>query len=44
MKIPDALEPTFEQLKYKLDQTKSHLEKKEFLKEQRTLGLGVKAA
>jgi hypothetical protein len=33
MKTPDALEPTFEQLKYKLDQAKNHLEKEELLKE-----------
>jgi hypothetical protein len=41
MKTPDALEPTFEQLKYKLDQTKNHLEKGELLEEQRALGLGA---
>jgi hypothetical protein len=41
MKTPDALEPTFEQLKYKLDQTKNHLENEELLKEQRALGLST---
>jgi hypothetical protein len=39
MKTLDALEPTFEQLKYKLDQAKNHLEKEELLEEQRALGL-----
>jgi hypothetical protein len=37
MKTLDALEPTFEQLKYKLDQAKNHLEKEELLEEQRAL-------
>jgi hypothetical protein len=41
MKTPDALEPTFEQLKYKLDQAKNHLEEEELLEEQRALGLGA---
>jgi hypothetical protein len=41
MKTLDALEPTFEQLKYKLDQAKNHLEKEELLKDQRALGLGA---
>ena len=41
MKTPNALEPTFEQLKYKLDQAKNHLEKEELLEEQSTLGLGA---
>jgi hypothetical protein len=39
MKMLDALEPTFEQLKYRLDQAKYHLEKEELLEEQRALGL-----
>jgi hypothetical protein len=41
MKTPDALEPIFEQLKYKLDQAKNHLEKEELLEEQKVLGLGA---
>jgi hypothetical protein len=41
MKTPDALESTFEQLKYKLDQAKNYLEKGELLEEQRALGLGA---
>jgi hypothetical protein len=41
MKTQDALEPTFEQLKYKLDQAKNHLEEEELLEEQRALGLGA---
>ena len=41
MKTPDVLEPTFEQLKYKLDQAKNHLEKEKLLEEQRALGLGA---
>jgi hypothetical protein len=41
MKTLDVLEPTFEQLKYKLDQAKNHLDKKELLEEQKALGLGA---
>jgi hypothetical protein len=41
MKMPCALEPTFEQLKYKLDQAKNHLEKEELLEEQKALRLGA---
>jgi hypothetical protein len=41
MKTPDALEPTFEQLKYKLDQAKNHLELEKLLEEARALRLGA---